>query len=84
MGNPCSIGSLGRYPDEKDVKNIMVQNCKLMNTTNGARIKTMHESPALTASNITFQDLTIENAFNPIIIDQHYFADKPGVIMTNQ
>lgn len=75
----CSIGSLGRYPDEKDVKNVMVSNCTFLNTTNGARIKTMHESPQLSAMNITFQDIIVEHTFNPIIIDQHYFADKPGV-----
>ncbi|KAL8090329.1 hypothetical protein AgCh_039704 [Apium graveolens] len=77
-GHGISIGSLGRYPDEKDVKNVLVSNCTFLNTTNGARIKTMHESPTLSAMNITFQDIIVQHTFNPIIIDQHYFADKPG------
>lgn len=75
----CSIGSLGRNPDEKDVRNVAVSKCTFRNTQNGARIKTMHESPVLQASNISFTDITLENVFNPIIIDQNYFAKKPGV-----
>ncbi|XP_074330133.1 polygalacturonase-like [Apium graveolens] len=77
-GHGISIGSLGRSPDEKDVKNVAVSNCTFRNTANGARIKTFHESPVLQASNISFTDIILDKVFNPIIIDQNYFAKKPG------
>ncbi|KAL1829944.1 exopolygalacturonase [Daucus carota subsp. sativus] len=77
-GHGISIGSLGRYPDEKDVRNVAVTNSIFKNTDNGARIKTLHESPSLVASNISFIGITMDNVTNPIIIDQNYFANKPG------
>ena len=39
----CSIGSLGKYPDELQVKGIHVQNSKMKGTTSGLRIKTWPE-----------------------------------------
>ncbi|KAJ8766861.1 hypothetical protein K2173_009202 [Erythroxylum novogranatense] len=71
-GHGISIGSLGKYPDEKDVKRIMVSNCTLKGTTNGLRIKTWGGSPPSQATDVTFKDINMENVENPIIIDQSY------------
>lgn len=71
-GHGISIGSLGKYPDEKDVRGIFVTNCTLKNTDNGIRIKTWAGSPPGLASSLIFQDIVMENVKNPIIIDQTY------------
>ena len=78
LGIACSIGSLGRFQGEKDVRNVAVSNCTFRKTQNGARIKTFHGSPVLQASNISFTDIIIENVTNPIIIDQNYFVSSTG------
>ncbi|XP_021280857.1 exopolygalacturonase clone GBGE184 [Herrania umbratica] len=75
-GHGISIGSLGKYKDEKDVSGIVVKNCTLSNTTNGARIKTWPGSPPSQASSITFQDIVMDMVQNPIIIDQNYGSHK--------
>ncbi|PSR85977.1 Exopolygalacturonase [Actinidia chinensis var. chinensis] len=78
-GHGISIGSLGKRPDEEDVKGIIVTNCTLSDTTNGARIKTWHQSPELQASNIVFENIVMNNVRNPIFIDQNYGSkNKPG------
>ncbi|KAL2535522.1 Exopolygalacturonase [Forsythia ovata] len=75
-GHGISIGSLGKRPDEKDVKGVTVINCTLTGTTNGARIKTYHASPQIQASAIFYQDIVLNDVRNPIIIDQHYNSKK--------
>ena len=67
-----SIGSLGKYQDEKDVVGIIVKNSTLLNTDNGLRIKTWPGSPPSEAKGILFQDIILKNVKNPIIIDQLY------------
>lgn len=67
-----SIGSLGKYPDEIEVKNIRVMNCTMKGTTNGLRIKTWPDKYAGAASHITFRDIVMNNVANPIVIDQEY------------
>lgn len=67
-----SVGSLGKRIGETDVKRVTVTNCTLTNTTNGVRIKTYRESPSLMASNITFDDIIMNDVHNPIVIDQNY------------
>ncbi|KAF5954298.1 hypothetical protein HYC85_007154 [Camellia sinensis] len=64
----ASIDRLGKKPKE----NRFCIQLFLDNITNGVRIKTFHNSPKIQASNITFEDITIKDVQNPIIIDQHY------------
>ncbi|XP_010266273.1 PREDICTED: exopolygalacturonase-like [Nelumbo nucifera] len=72
-GHGISIGSLGRYQNEGDVTGVTVRDCTISGTTNGVRIKTWENSPSSTvASNMTFQDIVVNNVANPIIIDQTY------------
>ncbi|EPS63573.1 hypothetical protein M569_11211 [Genlisea aurea] len=72
-GHGISIGSLGRYGYEKDVHDISVSNCDLVETTNGLRIKTWAPSAvATTVSNVTFSDIRVKRVRNPVLIDQHY------------
>nr|TKR75456.1 exopolygalacturonase-like [Populus alba] len=71
-GHGFSVGSLGKYPDEKDVRGVIVTNCTLRNADNGVRIKTWGGSQPSQASNILFQDIIMDNVKRPIIIDQTY------------
>nr|TKS06591.1 hypothetical protein D5086_0000122290 [Populus alba] len=71
-GHGFSVGSLGKYPDEKDVRGVVVTNCTLRNADNGVRIKTWGGSQPSQASNILFQDIIMDNVKRPIIIDQTY------------
>lgn len=72
-GHGISVGSLGKYPDEKDVTGIIVTDSTIIGTLNGIRIKSWPNSPtASTVSNITFQNIDMNNVANPIIIDQLY------------
>lgn len=67
-----SIGSLGKYPEEQEVKDIRVKNCTMVGTTNGLRIKTWPDKYPGAASDITFGDIVMDKVKNPIIIDQEY------------
>ncbi|CAL9003850.1 unnamed protein product [Prunus brigantina] len=61
-GHGISIGSLGKYKDEKDVTGIVVKNCTLTNTDNGVRIKTFPDSPSPSAaSGIHYEDIIMVN-----------------------
>ncbi|KAF6152761.1 hypothetical protein GIB67_004590 [Kingdonia uniflora] len=72
-GHGISIGSLGRYPDEKDVTDITVTRIILKGTTNGVRIKTWQESPKETkVTNVIFKDITMQDVQFPLNIDQEY------------
>ncbi|XP_021291843.1 exopolygalacturonase-like [Herrania umbratica] len=71
-GHGISVGSLGKYKNEKDVVGINVRNCTIKGTQNGIRVKTWPGAPASNASNMTFEDVFMINVSNPIIIDQEY------------
>lgn len=71
-GHGISIGSLGKYSDEKDVSGIVVSRCTLKGTMYGVRIKTWEGCDPSKASDITFEDITMDAVKNPIIIDQKY------------
>ncbi|KAL3649129.1 hypothetical protein CASFOL_005532 [Castilleja foliolosa] len=75
-GHGLSVGSLGKRPDETDLKGVTIINCTLTGTTNGARIKTYRQSPKLSASTIYFEDIVMNKVANPIIIDQNYASKK--------
>ncbi|CAN1159129.1 Probable galacturan 1,4-alpha-galacturonidase SALK6 [Linum perenne] len=70
-----SIGSLGKYQKELPVKNIFVRQCTIANSDNGIRIKSWPDKFATSCSGIHFEDITLENVENPIIIDQQYCPD---------
>ncbi|CAM0910026.1 unnamed protein product [Alopecurus aequalis] len=76
-GHGISIGSLGRYKDEKDVTDITVKNCVLKKSQNGLRIKSYEDAKSpLTASKITYENIKMEDSGYPIVIDQKYCPNK--------
>ncbi|XP_006658431.1 polygalacturonase-like [Oryza brachyantha] len=70
-GHGISIGSLGDHSSEDHVNNVTVDNVRMYGTTNGARIKTWQGGKG-SAKNIVFQNMIMDNVWNPIIIDQNY------------
>ncbi|XP_062221249.1 exopolygalacturonase-like [Phragmites australis] len=72
-GHGISVGSLGRYKDEKDVEDVTVTDTTLVGTTNGLRIKSYEDSKsALKARKFLYDGVTMDNVSYPIIIDQKY------------
>lgn len=71
-GHGLSVGSLGKYDNEDDVRGVVITNCTLLNTDNGIRIKTWAGSPPSQASGLIFQNIIMDDVRNPIIIDQQY------------
>lgn len=68
-----SVGSLGRYRNEGDVRGLVVRDSTMKGTMNGVRIKTWANSPGSSAAtNMTFENIKMNNVSNPIIIDQAY------------
>ncbi|KAH9779656.1 Pectin lyase-like superfamily protein [Citrus sinensis] len=71
-GHGISVGSLGRYANERNVHGLAVRNCTFRGTTNGVRIKTWASPQANVASGFTFENIFMSNVENPIVIDQMY------------
>ncbi|KAK1393225.1 Exopolygalacturonase [Heracleum sosnowskyi] len=71
-GHGISIGSIGKITNDSSVSGIHVSGCTMTNTQNGVRIKTYTSACAATVSNVTFQDITVDQSKYPIIIDQNY------------
>ncbi|KAL6602830.1 hypothetical protein ACP70R_044319 [Stipagrostis hirtigluma subsp. patula] len=76
-GHGISVGSLGRYKDEKDVTDINVKDCTLKKTTNGVRIKAYEDaSSVLSATKLHYENIEMDDVANPIIIDMKYCPNK--------
>ncbi|XP_057546887.1 polygalacturonase At1g48100 [Amaranthus tricolor] len=70
-----SIGSLGVHNSRSCVSNITVRGALIKNSDNGVRIKTWQGGSG-SVSDISFQDIQMENTTNSIIIDQYYCLTK--------
>ncbi|XP_057452804.1 probable polygalacturonase At3g15720 [Lotus japonicus] len=70
-GHGISVGSLGKDGKFETVEEVHVRNCIFQGTKNGARIKTWQGGSGY-ARKITFEDIILNGAKNPIIIDQNY------------
>lgn len=71
-GHGISIGSLGKYKNEKPVSGVTVKNCTISDTMFGVRIKTWPDSPKGIATNLQFDGIVMNNVGTPILIDQQY------------
>ncbi|KAJ4993730.1 endopolygalacturonase 1 [Stagonosporopsis vannaccii] len=87
-GHGLSIGSVGGRSDNT-VKNVVIENSKILNSDNGVRIKTVSGATG-SVSNITYKDITLSNiAKYGIVIQQDYENGSPtgkpttGVPITN-
>ena len=68
----CSIGSLGGELVEAGVQNVTVKNASFTGTQNGLRIKAWARPSSGFVKGVQFEDVTMRNVQNPIIIDQNY------------
>ncbi|XP_057415153.1 polygalacturonase-like [Lotus japonicus] len=75
-GHGISIGSLGWEQNELGVQNVTVKAVKFTGTQNGVRIKSWGRPSNGFVKNVLFQDATMVNVQNPIIIDQNYCPSK--------
>nr|XP_017256788.1 PREDICTED: exopolygalacturonase-like [Daucus carota subsp. sativus] len=76
-GHGISIGSLGQsLGDSNGLTGLHVRNCSFTGTQNGLRIKTWAPSSSGLVSNLIYEDIHMESADNPIIIDQHYCPSR--------
>ncbi|KAL2496659.1 Pectin lyase-like superfamily protein [Forsythia ovata] len=76
-GHGISVGSLGRSHGDEYVSGIRIRNCSFIGTDNGLRIKTWAPSLYSVASNMIFEDISMQNVRNPILIDQQYCPFPP-------
>ncbi|KAK9923778.1 hypothetical protein M0R45_032179 [Rubus argutus] len=70
-GHGISVGSLGKNGAYATAEEIHVRNCSFNGTLNGARIKTWQGASGY-ARKISFEQITLIETSNPIIIDQYY------------
>ncbi|KAI4300778.1 hypothetical protein L6164_034114 [Bauhinia variegata] len=74
-GHGISIGSLGKGKSKDIVSDVTVDGAKFSGTSNGVRIKTWQGGSG-SVTNIKFQNIEMDNATNPIIINQYYCDQK--------
>ncbi|KAL2344663.1 hypothetical protein Fmac_005948 [Flemingia macrophylla] len=77
-GHGISIGSLGKDFKEPGVQNVTVKTVTFTGTQNGVRIKTWGRPSSGFVRNVIFQDATMVNVENPVIIDQNYCPGNKG------
>ncbi|XP_052176185.1 polygalacturonase-like [Diospyros lotus] len=77
-GHGVSIGSLAKEYNEDGVQNVTLTKSAFIGSDNGVRIKTWARPSKAFVRGITFQNLVMRNAKNPIIIDQNYCPDNQG------
>ncbi|XP_042500561.1 probable polygalacturonase At3g15720 isoform X1 [Macadamia integrifolia] len=70
-GHGISVGSLGGGGTHNTVEEIHVSDCSFSGTMNGARIKTWPGGSGY-AKKISFEQITLTEVNNPIVIDQFY------------
>lgn len=73
-----SIGSLGKELKEDGVQNVTLKNAIFIGSDNGVRIKSWARPSDGFVRDVIFQDITMLNVKNPIIIDQNYCPDNIG------
>lgn len=78
MVNLCSIGSLGKEYQEKGVQNVTVKTTVFTGTENGLRIKSWARASNGFVKGVVFENATMQNVENPIIIDQNYCPHDIG------
>ncbi|KAL7618668.1 polygalacturonase [Lactuca sativa] len=71
-GHGVSIGSLGWSAQEAGVQNVTLKTATFKSTQNGVRIKTWARESNGFVKGVVFQDLTMVQVQNPVIIDQNY------------
>ncbi|KAK2645421.1 hypothetical protein Ddye_020616 [Dipteronia dyeriana] len=79
-GHGISVGSLGKFENETDVRGIIVRNCTLIGTANGVRIKTTEGKNPAHASGLIFQDIMMQDVKHPIVINQLYETKKDSIV----
>ncbi|XP_043706893.1 polygalacturonase [Telopea speciosissima] len=82
-GHGISIGSLGKDTQEQGVQNVTIKTVTFSGTQNGFRIKTWGRPSNGFVKGVLFEGATMENANNPIVIDQNYCPsekDCPGKV----
>ncbi|KAK9082813.1 hypothetical protein Scep_029284 [Stephania cephalantha] len=75
-GQKCS--SVGKAANEQGVQNVTVKTATFSGSQNGVRIKTWARPSTGYVKGVLFEDIIINNARNPIIIDQDYCPHNEG------
>ncbi|KAL1224140.1 Exopolygalacturonase [Cardamine amara subsp. amara] len=77
-GHGISVGSLGKYKNEKNIDGITIKNTVFTGTTNGIRIKTWESSATeIVISNFLYENIQMIDVENPININQKYCPYPP-------
>ncbi|ESQ35088.1 hypothetical protein EUTSA_v10009339mg [Eutrema salsugineum] len=77
-GHGISVGSLGKYSDEKNIEGLTVRDTIFTGTSNGIRIKTWESSTiAIVVSNVVYENIQMIDVGSPITIDQKYCPHPP-------